>query len=339
MSGHARHLGILLPLLAVSCSGPQNMLDAAGEHARRVGELWWLMLAVTTAVYVAVCVAIAAAVVLGMRTRRMERVLPPLPQQERRMGIVIGSVVAATAVILFAFLVATFSTGHALNTLARSPADITIKITGWQWWWEIEYQDPVASNSFTTANEMHLPLGRTVQLILVSGDVIHSFWVPNLAGKKDLIPGHQNTMWLKAERPGRFDGQCAEFCGLQHANMRLRVVVETDEQFQQWLSHQRTAAAQPQNEQQRRGHQIVVSGPCAMCHAVRGTDASGFNAPDLTHLASRERIAAGVLPNTRGHLAGWIANPQEIKPGNKMPPIVLTPEDQDALLAYLESLK
>ncbi|HYC01020.1 MAG TPA: cytochrome c oxidase subunit II [Candidatus Limnocylindrales bacterium] len=325
--------------LSASCAGPQNMLDAAGEHARHLSELWWLMLAVLAAIYILVCGAILMAAYRSSHTGPQTRLAETAPERERRMSIVVGAAVGATAVVLFVFLFASFSTGHALNSLARTPADLTIKVTGQQWWWDVEYQDPVPSNTVITANEIHIPLGKTVQLILVSTDVIHSFWVPNLAGKKDLIPGHQNTMWLKAERPGLYHGQCAEFCGHQHANMRFHVVVETEEQFQAWLQAQRKPAVEPSDERLRHGQHVFLTGPCAMCHSVRGTDAAGFVAPDLTHVASRARIGAGALPNTREHLLRWVADSQSIKPGNHMPPLTLPPQDLDAVVAYLESLK
>ncbi|HYC56636.1 MAG TPA: cytochrome c oxidase subunit II [Candidatus Binatia bacterium] len=323
---------------AVSCTGSHHMLDGAGEHARRVAELWWLMFGVLAVVYVLVCAAIVAAVVRGRRSPADLRMVAASPAQERRMIITVSATVAATAVILFAFLVATYSTSDALSSLARTPADVTIKITGQQWWWDVEYQDPVPSNTVTTANLMHIPVGRTVQLILVSADVIHSFWVPNLAGKKDLIPGHQNTMWLKAERTGRFEGLCGEFCGLQHANMRLTVVVQSEQDYQAWLQSQRLAAAEPSGDLERRGREVFVRGPCVMCHSIRGTDAAGFVAPDLTHVASRPRIGSTV-PNTREHLLRWVRDSQEIKPGNRMPPLALSHEDLDAVVAYLETLK
>jgi cytochrome c oxidase subunit 2 len=189
-----------------------------------------------------------------------------------------------------------------------------------------------------TANEIHIPVGRPVLINTHSQDVIHSFWMPELHGKRDLIPGHPSAIWLQADRPGVFQGQCAEFCGLQHAHMRLIVVAEPEETFQAWLEAQRQSAQPPRDPLAERGMHVFVSGPCALCHAIRGTDAAGHVAPDLTHIASRATLAAGTLPNTPGHLAGWIIDSQSVKPGNAMPSMSLSPEDLQALLAYLGNL-
>jgi len=219
------------------------------------------------------------------------------------------------------------------------PDPVGITVTGHQWWWEVRYDDPTPKNIVLTANEIHVPVGRPISLTLTSADVIHSFWVPSLNGKRDLIPGQNATTWFVADKPGVYRGQCAEFCGLQHAKMDIFVVADPPEAFAAWLEAQRAPAAEPTDPLVARGREVFLSGPCAMCHAVAGTRAGGRFGPDLTHVASRSWIAGASLENTRGHLAGWIADSQEIKPGNKMPPVPLAPEDADALLAYLESLK
>jgi cytochrome c oxidase subunit 2 len=170
-------------------------------------------------------------------------------------------------------------------------------------------------------------------------DVIHSFWAPNFHGKKDLVPGHPTTLWFRAQRPGTFRGQCAEFCGAQHAHMRFVIVAEPQEQFIAWRAGQSEAAAPPANEMQQRGQNIFLKTTCAMCHTIQGTGASATVGPNLTHVATRQMIAAGTLPNNRGHLGGWIIDPQHLKPGVRMPPHNLAPEDLQALLDYLESLK
>jgi len=212
-------------------------------------------------------------------------------------------------------------------------------VTGHQWWWEIQYQDATPSNIVTTANEIHIPVGRPVQIQLRSGDVIHSFWIPNLHGKKDAFPDHETSLWLQADREGFFDGQCAEFCGAQHAHMRMQLVAESESKFQSWLQNQRQSAPQPQSDMQKKGQQVFLSHTCVTCHTIQGTDAGARLGPNLTHLASRQKIAAGTLPNMTGHLAGWIIDPQKIKPGVRMPQNPLNPEDLRALLEYLESLK
>jgi cytochrome c oxidase subunit 2 len=178
-----------------------------------------------------------------------------------------------------------------------------------------------------------------VKFRLAADDVIHSFWVPNLSGKKDLIPGHEIILSFQADHAGEFRGQCAEFCGYQHAHMAFTIVAEPPDKFYEWMNRQRASSVQPSNDAEARGQKVFLTSPCITCHAIRGTDAGGTVAPELTHLASRKTIAAGTLANTRDHLAGWITNSQEIKPGNHMPPVPLNPEDLQALLAYLESLK
>jgi cytochrome c oxidase subunit 2 len=216
---------------------------------------------------------------------------------------------------------------------------VTIAVTGHQWWWEIEYEDANPSRRVITANEIHIPVGRPIALKVSSHDVIHSFWAPNLQGKRDLIPGYMTAIWMQADREGVFRGQCAEFCGRQHAHMAFEVVAEPESRFDRWLDDQRQEARVPASPQEERGREAFMSARCPGCHSIRGTDARGLVGPDLTHIGSRVSLGAGILPNARGHLAGWISNPQAIKPGNVMPPNPLSADDLMALLAYLESLK
>jgi cytochrome c oxidase subunit 2 len=191
----------------------------------------------------------------------------------------------------------------------------------------------------TTANEIHVPVGRAVEFELTSVDVIHSFWAPNFHGKKDLVPGHPTTHWFKAERAGTFRGQCAEFCGMQHAHMRFVIVSEPPAEFNAWLDAQRQSAPAPQTDAQKRGQQVFLNSSCVLCHTVQGTPARGMVGPDLTHIAGRKMLAAGTMPNTEGHLGGWIIDPQQIKPGVRMPQNQLSAADLRALLDYLESLQ
>ena len=245
-----------------------------------------------------------------------------------------GLSVAALLGLLFQSIV----TGRALDTL-RSPDALRIQVTGNQWWWDVQYDNAVPSLRVTTANEIHIPVGKAVRFDLLSTDVIHSLWIPNLQGKIDLVPGRLNELWLRADQPGVYRGQCAEYCGLQHAKMALVVVADSPDDFERWLAANRAPASPPTTPEQQRGRDIVERGPCAMCHSIAGTSAGGRSAPDLTHLASRSTIGAGTLPNTTGYLAGWIADPQHIKPGNRMPPTGLNGEELQAVLAYLETLK
>jgi len=218
-----------------------------------------------------------------------------------------------------------------------------IAIHAKQFEWQVTYPGADGQlgtpDDFTVRNQLHVPVGRPVVFTMEGPDVIHSLWVPPLHGKKDLIPGHATSLWIKADRPGAFGGQCAEFCGYQHAHMRLLVIAESRGAFDAWLARQRRPAPEPTDAQARRGRDVFLTGPCAICHTIVGTPAAARLGPDLTHLAGRTTLAAGTLPNTPGHLAGWIIDPQRIKPGVHMPSIGLDGADLQALLAYLGSLK
>jgi cytochrome c oxidase subunit 2 len=307
-----------------------SVLDAAGPQAGRIESLWWIFFWVCAAVFVLVLIALLAAV---LRRRRAD-----LHGGERGLTRAVGGATAVSAVLLLGLLIASVTTGRAV--LRPAPADaLTLEVVGHQWWWEIKYEDPVPSRRFTTANEIHIPVGRPIRVKTSSRDVIHSFWVPNLHGKRDLIPGKPSETWLQADRPGVFRGPCAEFCGAQHANMSLLVVAEPPAEFEAWRKAQLQTPAPPATPLQLRGQTVFLSLPCPTCHTIAGTPAGGRIGPDLTHLASRRTLAAGTLPNTRGHLGGWILDPQTQKPGNKMPPVAMDSADLQALLAYLESLR
>jgi cytochrome c oxidase subunit 2 len=237
------------------------------------------------------------------------------------------------------FLFVSVSTGSAIARVGGL-RPLRIDVTGHQWWWEVEYPDNAdPQNIVTTANEIHVPVGRPVLIKMSSDDVIHSFWAPNLDGKKDLIPGHETRTWFRADTAGVYRGQCAEFCGHQHAKMAFFIVAEPKLEFEHWLEGQKGQASKPTDTLAQAGERVFLSGTCAMCHAIAGTGAGSKVGPDLTHLASRRTIAAGTLPNNTGNLAGWILDPQSIKPGAKMPPNQLDPQSLQALLAYLGTLK
>ena len=332
-------------VLAGCGGGAQTPLDPAGPHAGRLNSLWWVFFSLLSAVYALVLVALVAAVYSGRSrpgaaARGAEVAAPNMrPGRERRTTNVVAGATILTTIILFALLVSSFRTGRSLTLSRYEPTAVTITVTGHQWWWEARYDDQVPSNIFTTANEIHIPVGVPVVLTLKSTDVIHSFWVPNLAGKRDLIPGKSSTLWLRADRAGTFRGQCAEYCGMQHAHMAFNVVAEPPEQFEAWRAAQRQPAQEPATDSQRRGREVFLSTTCVMCHTVQGTRANAVVGPNLTHVASRTQIAAGTLPNTRGHLAGWVVDSQSAKPGNSMPPNALGSEDLQALLDYLQSLR
>jgi cytochrome c oxidase subunit 2 len=203
----------------------------------------------------------------------------------------------------------------------------------------VTYEDPEPHKVFTTANEIYIPVGEPVTIKLNASDVIHSFWVPSLFGKQDLIPGRENVIQFTAGREGTYRGQCAEFCGWQHAHMGLLVVAKPKAAFERWREQQIKPADPPSEPERQKGQQVFLSKPCIMCHSVRGTPAGGRVAPDLTHVGSRLMLAAAMLPMSRGNLAAWIVDPQGIKPGAHMPLITLDPDEIDPLVSYLEGLK
>ena len=344
MSGLSRQIARLLTLACCAamagCGGNQSALDPAGPGAERIGDIWWLMLFVCAAVFALVMLALLWAIARRRRPRvdATSGTAHLEAPRERRMAQLVGAAVAVTAGIVLLFVVASY---WVEDVLAERPSGqpLGIEVTAQRWWWDVRYRGPTPSESFSTANEIHIPVGRPVELTLRSVDVIHSFWVPNLHGKKDLIPGQVNTLYLQADRPGVYRGQCAEFCGLQHANMALYVVAEPADAFARWQAQQRRPAPEPETAQQRQGRDVFMASSCVLCHAINGTSAGGVTGPNLTHLASRLSLAAGTLPNTPGHLAGWIVDPQMLKPGNNMPPNLLNPDELHALLSYLERLR
>lgn len=320
------------PLAA--CGGNwQSALDVHGTSAISLKHLIILIVAVCSVVWMLVMVALIAAL---WRSRDAEPASSE-PRRERRMTIAVIGAVVATVLIISTFTVMSFVATHALNVAGED--DLTIRVRGLQWWWGLEYIGPDPSRRFETANEIHIPVGRNVRLKLEGLDVIHSFWVPSLAGKQDLVPGRSNELTIRAERAGTYRGQCAEFCGMQHAHMALLVIAEPQDDFDKWAGAQRQAAVQPADEETAAGLQTFLAKPCAACHTIRGTAAAGTTGPDLTHVDSRRTIAAGLFETTRGSLAAWTADPQTIKPGNNMPMVPLTPDELRAVSAYLASLK
>lgn len=313
-------------LLAVS--GRHSALDPAGPYAQSIANLFWIFLAVCTAVWVLV-----VAFLLAATFRRRSR-----PVSQRALVVSVSTAAGVTAIVLFALLFSSVRTGNKLSAMAPK-RPLMIHVTGQQWWWYVEYKDPFPVRQFSSANEIYIPVGRPVQLVLQSRDVIHSFWIPNLHGKRDLIPGHTSSFVIQADRPGTFEGQCAEFCGHQHAKMRLSLTAIPEADFTKWADAQRRAARPPRTPLERRGQQVFMAGTCPMCHAISGTPAQGRRAPDLTHIASRRMLGANSIPNAVGHMTGWIVDPQRIKPGNYMPPNNIPAEDLQALVTYLRSLE
>lgn len=305
-----------------ACAGVQEgALEPKGPAARNHADLFLISFWVSVVVY-----AVVGGLTLYALFRRRRGDGDDEGFRSTRFVAVGG--IAVPSVILLGLMVLTFW------FLARVPTegDMRITVTGHQFWWEVRYDE----FDFVTANEIHIPVGVDVEVRLESDDVLHSLWVPELAGKADLVPGRTNELVIRADEPGTFRGQCAEFCGVQHAHMAFLVIAEEPEQFEAWAR----AQARPAVVDDARGEEIFETHACAGCHTVRGTEADGQLGPDLTHLASRNTLGAGTIPNTRGHLAGWVVNSQTVKPGNEMPPITtLDPEQLQILLDYLEALE
>jgi cytochrome c oxidase subunit 2 len=271
--------------------------------------------------------------------RRREVRRDTLPDDQRGVRWILAGGVAFPVVVLVPLFVLTMRSLAAVEARDVEP-DLTIEVIGRQYWWEVHYLDDAGNRLFETANEIHIPVGRTVLVRLLSADVIHSFWVPRLAGKLDMIPGKMNQLRIRADEPGEYRGQCAEYCGLQHAKMAFLVVAQPEEEFEAWAVRQALPAAAPADSLAARGRDVFLRSGCAVCHAIRGTPAAVADlGPDLTHVASRRTLAALAIPNNRGHLGGWIADPQAIKPGNLMPAVPLSAADLQALLHYLEGLR
>jgi cytochrome c oxidase subunit 2 len=308
-------------------NGWQSALDPQSLQAAGVARLIWFMMAVCFAIWLLVVAATGFA--LWRRQGDGER------RPSRRLNMLVGGAIAGTVVIISIFTIASFMATRPLS--ASSDEALEIRVRGYQWWWAVDYLD--SDRGFTTANEIHLPVGRPAHIHLAAMDVIHSFWVPNLAGKQDLIPGRDNDIWITPAEPGSYRGQCAEFCGMQHAHMSLLVIVESPQDFERWRGDQMQMAQVAATAEQQSGQAALESGACAACHTIRGTTARGTTGPDLTHVASRKFIAAGALENTRGSVAAWLADPQTIKPGNNMPMVSLSPGELRAISAYLAGLQ
>jgi cytochrome c oxidase subunit 2 len=332
------HLAPLAAVLTAGCAGGpgQSILHPAGPAAAEIAWLSWVMFGAFTAVFVLVILLLFGAVfrrpaspsTSGERRGGDEGTAPPLG---RTGFIVAGGVILPVVVLTPLYLLSL----NASASLRQPQASLTVRVVGHMWWWEVRYP----KQGIVTANEIHIPAGQPVRVELASADVIHSFWVPRLNGKRDMIPGIENVFWIQAEKPGVYRGQCGEYCGTQHANMAFHVVALPPDEFDAWLAERTKPRPEPATADERRGFKVLMTAGCVQCHAVRGTQAKGNVGPDLTHLGSRRTIGAAKLPNTRGNLAGWIADPQAIKPGVKMPRSYLAADDLLALVTYLEGLK
>ncbi len=323
---------VVSAMLAIGCARAPSVLRPASEPASRLSTLGWWLLAIS-------CVVTLVIIVLVLVPVFRRRALPGEMNLSSGGGttpIVVGVAISA-AIIVGVFLYTIVTLGQ-VATPSEKPG-VVMEVVGHRWWWEVHYLDARPSQSVVTANEIHIPVGEPVELRVQSADVIHSFWVPQLNGKVDVVPGQTNVFWIRADEPGTYHGQCAEYCGAQHANMMLTVYAEPPAQFTRWLGAQRRPAATPTDEFARRGEQEFLQAPCSLCHAIRGTPAGGKLGPDLTHLASRSTIAAGMLPNRAGQLTGWISDAPSLKPGTLMPRMELAPSELHDIVAYLSTLR
>jgi cytochrome c oxidase subunit 2 len=332
---------VILPILAQSMPldpGRHAVLHPVAPQAGHIEWLYWAIFWILLTVFVLMIAGFTGA---GVKTRVVsDRPLPIIEDKEgdRRASWAVGTAIGITVLTLFAILVMSVITGKKVEGLT-SKNPVTVQITGHQWWWEVTYPNSQADQTVITANEIHVPVGTPVVVLTNSVDVIHSFWAPSITGKRDLLPGYSSAFWFEVDQPGVYHGQCAEFCGLQHAHMGFSIIAESVDQFQAWEQQQLKPAADPSSPDAIRGREVFLTHACLMCHTIRGTDAGSHVGPDLTHVAGRNMIAAETLPNTAGALGGWILDPQRIKPGTKMAPNPLGADDLNAVIAYLQTLR
>ncbi|PBB24077.1 cytochrome c oxidase subunit II [Mesorhizobium sp. WSM4307] len=317
--------------LVSGCNGSQSALNPYGAPAIHLEYLIIGIVALSAMIWLLVMVMLVLALRRGRRAETEGRT------SEGRLTMTVSAAVAVTVAIIAGMTIASFFTTRSIGV--PQSAAVTITVRAQQWWWQVIYAGSDGTPTFQTANEIHIPVGQDVRLQLESADVVHSFWVPSLAGKQDLVPGRSNDLLLRAEKPGIYRGQCAEFCGLQHSHMAVIVVAEAPSDYARWITAQHADAMMPADPDAASGQVAFLAKPCAACHTIRGTHATGTTGPDLTHIGSRQTIAAGLLETTRGSLAAWIADPQTLKPGNNMPMVPLTSIELQNISAYMESLK
>lgn len=318
------------PLLA-GCEGVQSSLWPQGPAAAEIAHISWIM-------FIGAALILTLVMVLALYAlyRDPDKRIPVAANKLIIAGGVAFPVITLTALLVYGV--------WAMGSLRGDPQpELEIDVVGNQWWWEVQYQREEPDEAFKTANEIRIPVGAQVRIRLHSDDVIHSFWVPNLAGKMDVMPGHVNTLLIQADNEGVFRGQCAEFCGAQHARMAFFVIAQPREEFDAWMEQQRQPAALPVNEISRRGLEVLRGNHCLECHAVRGVDETTSDirkGPDLTHVGSRTHLAGATLDNNRDNLKRIISDSQRVKPGNRMPSYPhLSEDDLDALVSYLEGLR
>lgn len=337
-----RRVLLALAFLAIislnGCTGSPSPLNPVSPNAQMTYDLTLLIFGIAAVVFVVV-----EGLLIYSTVRFRYKARGSLPQQiEGNTPLEIAWTLAPAIVLVIIFVVSLQTLRAVVNSpnsaagAAGGPSsdELHVHIVGHQWWWEFDYPNL----GIITANELHVPVGAAVNIDVESADVIHSFWVPQLGGKIDVIPGHVNHTWFQATQAGSYHGQCAEFCGVEHAGMRFEVIAEAPDQFQAWVKQQQAPTATMDGDAVK-GEQLLITGSCAGCHTIDRTKAQGKVGPNLTHFASRRLFAGGVLENKPENIARWLADPQQVKPGNLMPNLHLSPEQIDALVAYLKSLK
>jgi cytochrome c oxidase subunit 2 len=319
-------------LLLAGCGGKQNMLNDHSPQAHDIMLLWWWMLGAGAIVLLGAL----GMLLIGYITRKR----PGLPFFGTResvpqvMVLLFGIAIPAVVLVVLFAVADVYLVGKTSPPSPKTTA-MTIHVIGRQWWWEVDYP----GTGVVTANEIHIPTRTRINVVVTTGDVIHSFWVPSLNRKIDMIPGRINRVLLYASNPGAYRGQCSQFCGLEHARMAMWVFAQPKAQFEAWLHGQERVAAAPRTNAERLGEAYFLSDQCASCHTIAGTPAQGDVGPNLTHVGSRTTLAALTIPNTPYWMSKWIANPQAIKPGVQMPDLGVPPAQIKDIVAYLESLK
>ncbi len=319
-----------------------NMFDPLSSPARMIHDASIIVLVICAIIFVIVT-AMLVYVTFKFRSKGPEDDRKEPPQIYGSTQIELAWTVIPILITVVLILVTTRTIGEIQDKKIPDSA-LQIRVIGHQWWWEVQYLKQGADKNskeilFTTANELHVPIDKVTEIFLESADVIHSFWVPQLNGKTDVVPNHKNSTWIEPHALGTYFGNCAEYCGTQHANMLLRVIVDTEEGFNQWMLAQQTPPPDPATPEAIAGKQVFYANSCINCHRVDGTVATGVFGPDLTHMMTRQTLGAGVAPMDRKSLHSWMTDPHILKPGVLMPNMQLTPQQVDEVVAYLMTLK
>ena len=331
-------VAILLLGMAAGCSKYPSIFTPASTNARAISELTLVVFGVSAFVFLIVELALIYSFVRFRQKKGSDPSLPRQVEGNHRLEIIWTGITALMLVVIFVFSLRTLRTisNPSGSVNDQEPANtIHVRVVGHQWYWQLDYPD----QEVVTANELHIPINTPVKVELVSADVIHSFWVPELGGKTDVIPGTTNIMHIQADKEGTFTGQCAEFCGEEHAKMRLLVIVESKDKYDAWLQNQQQPIPASLSSDAAQGEQLFLSGTCGTCHTLNGTKAKGVVGPNLTHFASRQTFAGAWLENNAENLRQWLSDPQALKPGNLMPNLNIKPADIQLLIAFLQSLQ